>query len=65
MPSKPPEVDGVSFTPDAIEDVRQEIIVLRNTALGDKDPYLAVILTHAIVMLARLKHYEENFQHAE
>ncbi len=64
MSSKPPEVDGVSFTPEAIEDIRGVVIELRDEALKQREFDYAVALSHAIAMLARLKHYEESFQHA-
>ncbi len=54
----------MSFTPEAIEDIRGVVIELRDEALKQREFDYAVALSHAIAMLARLKHYEESFQHA-
>jgi hypothetical protein len=50
------EVEGVEYTPDAIENVRQYVVIpLRNEALtGDKFEFAAG-LTHVLAYLSHLK----------
>lgn len=62
LQKEPEAVDGVDFTPSGIDLVRGELIILRNFALEQHEFDVTIYLTHAIAMLARLKHYEENFQ---
>jgi len=57
------EVDGVPTDPASIEGVRQELVLMRNAALEMPKPdfQMAVLLTHAIVMLHELKERKERY----
>jgi hypothetical protein len=45
-------VDGVEYTPAAVADVRNQVILLRDEALKANNFEWAVLLSHAIVYLA-------------
>lgn len=48
-------VDGVEYTPEAVESVRQEVIALRDEALGQAEMHWAVLLSHTIAYLSEYK----------
>lgn len=58
--AEPFKVDGVDYSPEGIESIRQEIISLRNTALQVNNFQAAVILSHNIAYLAYLKELITN-----
>jgi len=45
-------VDGVDYTPSGVEDIRQQVIILRDGAIKQSDFTWAVILSHTIAYLA-------------
>lgn len=51
----PNEIEGIDYSPAGIEDIRQQLIHLRNHALQGAEFEWAVILSHAIAQLAYLK----------
>lgn len=53
-------VEGVDNSPDAIEQIRQELVEHRNNALGMGEMRYAVLMSHVIVLLAELKDIKEN-----
>jgi hypothetical protein len=48
-------VDGVDYTPEGIEQVRTELVVVRNAALDVGHMDLAVLFSHTLALLAELK----------
>lgn len=56
------EVDGVDYSPDAIEGVRQELISLRDNALTQADfHWVADLLSHALAYLSDYKSRIETY----
>jgi hypothetical protein len=53
-------VDGVEYTPEAVEDVREQLVELRNGALDQQEFTWAVLLSHAIAYLGS---YKEVLEH--
>lgn len=53
-------VEGVDYTPEGIEAVRQELAEHRNHALGIGEMRYAVLMTHTIALLAELKALKEG-----
>jgi len=45
-------VDGVLYTREGVEDIRQQVIKLRDSALEQADFWWAVTLSHTIAYLA-------------
>lgn len=54
------EVEGVDYSPEAIEATRQELAAHRNHALTLGEMRYAVLMSHVIAYLAQLKEYEEG-----
>lgn len=48
-------VDGVEYTPQGVEAVRNEVIALRNAALKQNNFEWSAVLSHAIVYLAEYR----------
>lgn len=55
-PQLPAQVEGVEYTPEAVESVRLALIEIRNAALDQASFEIAVALSHAIVYLS---HYRD------
>lgn len=54
------EVEGVDYSPEGIEQIRGELVEHRNHALTLGEMRYAVLMSHVVVLLARLKEYEEG-----
>jgi hypothetical protein len=54
------KVEGVEYSPEAVDSIRDVIIELRNAALTVPDFHRAVALSHALAYLAD---YREVLQH--
>lgn len=54
------EVEGVDYSPEGVEAIRGELVEHRNHALTLGEMRYAVLMSHVIVLLARLKEYEEG-----
>lgn len=54
MAETPLQVDGVDYSPEGIEALRQELIAHRDTALGMNEFGYAVTMSHVIALLAYL-----------
>lgn len=48
------KVDGIDYSPEGIEDIRKQIIILRNGAMEQNEFEWIVILTHAVALLGYL-----------
>ena len=53
-------VDGVDYTPEGIEQVRTELIIVRDAALDAGRMDLAVLFSHTLALLAELKERVEK-----
>jgi hypothetical protein len=51
---EPLQVDGVDYSPDGIEKLRQELIAHRDHALGMNEFGYAVTMSHVIALFAYL-----------
>lgn len=51
--------DGIDYSPDGIEALREELIGYRDQALQQDAFRPALALTHAVALLAHLKELEE------
>lgn len=62
MRMAPTKVDGIDYSPAGIEDLRTDIIEYRNRALDamPEGAQMAVVLSHALALLAYLKEVEEE-----
>lgn len=60
---EPLELDGVTYSREFIEEVRQRVIILRNEALrnlGSGGREMAVTLSHVIALLTHLRNNTER-----
>jgi hypothetical protein len=57
--NKRTRVEGVDYSPEGINAVREELIVLRNGALEQAEFHWAVLLSHVIAYLAEYKEVVE------
>ena len=48
-------IEGIDYSPEGIESAREELITLRDGALEQAEFLWAVILSHAIALLADYK----------
>lgn len=46
------EIDGIDYTVDSIEDIRNQLIILRDEALKQNEFSWGVLLSHTIAHLA-------------
>ena len=53
-------VDGVEYTPEAIQSAREEVIALRDYALRENYFEWAVLLSHVIAYLGEYSEVVEN-----
>lgn len=53
-------VEGVDNSPEAIEQIRQELVEHRNKALGMGEMRYSVLMSHVIVLLAELEGIKEE-----
>lgn len=53
----PTKINGIDYTPAGIEALREDLIVYRNRALNamPEGAQMAVVLSHALALLAYLK----------
>lgn len=56
----PLKVDGVDYTPEGIEELREEAIKVRDVALVEGEFQGATFMTHIIALLAYLKEIVES-----
>lgn len=54
------EVEGVDYSPEGIEDIRQQLIRLRDEALEQGEFHWSVALSHAIAHAAHHKEMVET-----
>lgn len=54
MAETPLQVDGIDYSPEGIEELRQELIAHRDRALGINEFGYATLMTHNIALLAYL-----------
>lgn len=54
------EVDGVDYSPEAIEEIRSELVFHRNESMKvwPEGIRYSVLMSHVLALLARLKEYE-------
>lgn len=55
-----PRVEGVEYTPEAVESVRKQLIELRDGALEQQEFTWAVLLSHTLAYMAE---YKEVLEH--
>lgn len=51
----PRKVEGIDYSPDGIEDIREQVIKLRDEAIEQNEFEWVVVLTHTVALLAYLK----------
>lgn len=54
------DVDGVDYSPEGIQGIRDDLVYHRNHALGLGEMRYAVLMSHVIALLAKLQEYEEG-----
>lgn len=53
-------IEGIDYSPTGIEDIRSQLIILRDEALKENEFKWAVILSHAVVLLHHLRELKES-----